>query len=112
MVLYAIGSIDEVSPPRLQAANESETLNDVYVNVNQETTGIGERPGLHQADVQSFNSDSLQGAIGMIPRTLFSTEHDIFRESVRRFVQTELAPHHEAWEDAGFVPREAWRAPA
>ena len=46
----------------------------------------------------------------MIPRTLFSTEHDIFRESVRRFVQTELAPHHADWEDAGFVPREAWRA--
>ncbi|MBP6815977.1 MAG: acyl-CoA dehydrogenase family protein [Burkholderiaceae bacterium] len=46
----------------------------------------------------------------MIPRTLFSTEHDIFRESVRRFVQTELAPRHADWEDAGFVPREAWRA--
>jgi len=46
----------------------------------------------------------------MIPCTLFSTEHDIFRESVRRFVQTELAPHHADWEDAGFVPREAWRA--
>ena len=46
----------------------------------------------------------------MIPRTLFSTEHDIFRESVRRFVQTELAPHHADWEEAGFVPREAWRA--
>ncbi|MBP8306975.1 MAG: acyl-CoA dehydrogenase family protein [Burkholderiaceae bacterium] len=46
----------------------------------------------------------------MIPRTLFSSEHDIFRESVRRFVQTELAPHHADWEDAGFVPREAWRA--
>ena len=46
----------------------------------------------------------------MIPRTLFSTEHDIFRESVRRFVQTELAPHHADWEDAGFVPREAWLA--
>ncbi len=46
----------------------------------------------------------------MIPRTLFSTEHDIFRESVRRFVQAELAPHHADWEEAGFVPREAWRA--
>ena len=46
----------------------------------------------------------------MIPRTLFSTEHDIFRESVRRFVQAELAPHHADWEEAGFVAREAWRA--
>ncbi len=46
----------------------------------------------------------------MIPRTLFSSEHEIFRESVRRFVQAELVPHHDAWEDAGFVPREVWRA--
>ena len=46
----------------------------------------------------------------MIPRTLFSAEHDTFRESVRRFVQRELAPHHEAWEEQGWVPREAWKA--
>ncbi len=44
----------------------------------------------------------------MIPRTLFQPEHDTFRDSVRRFVQTELVPHHEAWEEAGIVPREAW----
>lgn len=44
----------------------------------------------------------------MIPRTLFSPEHDTFRESVRRFVQTELVPHHAEWEKAGIVPREVW----
>lgn len=43
------------------------------------------------------------------PRTVFSEDHEIFRQSVRRFVETELAPHHAAWEDAGIVPREAWR---
>lgn len=45
----------------------------------------------------------------MISRTLFSSEHDIFRRSVRRFVETELQPFHEEWEEAGLVPREVWR---
>jgi len=29
---------------------------------------------------------------------------------VRRFVEKEIAPHHEAWEKAGAVSREAWLA--
>lgn len=45
----------------------------------------------------------------MIARTLFRPEHEAFRDSVRRFINTELVPHHAAWEDAGVVPREAWR---
>jgi acyl-CoA dehydrogenase len=44
----------------------------------------------------------------MIPRTLFSAEHEMFREQVRRFVARELEPHHAEWEEAGMVPREAW----
>ena len=45
----------------------------------------------------------------MIPRTLFSAGHEQFRDQVRRFVERELAPNHPAWEEAGMVPREAWR---
>ncbi|MGV3493293.1 MAG: acyl-CoA dehydrogenase family protein, partial [Ramlibacter sp.] len=45
----------------------------------------------------------------MIPRTLFSPEHDAFRDAFRRFVDKEVAPHHEAWEEAGYVDRELWR---
>lgn len=45
----------------------------------------------------------------MIPRTLFSPEHEIYRESVRRFIQMEITPHHAEWERAGMVPRELWR---
>jgi acyl-CoA dehydrogenase len=45
----------------------------------------------------------------MIQRTLFSEEHEIFRASVRRFMEEELAPHHEEWEDNGEVPRWAWK---
>ena len=34
----------------------------------------------------------------MVERTLFSEEHEIFRQSVRRFMEREMAPHHEAWD--------------
>jgi acyl-CoA dehydrogenase len=44
----------------------------------------------------------------MIPRTLFAEEHEIFRASVRRFVEQEILPHHGEWEKIGVVPREAW----
>ena len=37
--LGAIEWMDEVSLPRLHAANEPQTLNDVYVNVNLESAG-------------------------------------------------------------------------
>lgn len=39
---------------------------------------------------------------------LFSTEHELFRDSVRRFVESDLAPYHAEWEKAGVVPREIW----
>ena len=45
----------------------------------------------------------------MIPRTLFSPEHDTFRASVRRFIQNEIVPYHAEWEELGQVPRELWR---
>jgi alkylation response protein AidB-like acyl-CoA dehydrogenase len=32
----------------------------------------------------------------------FTEEHEALRASVRRFVETELAPHARAWEDAGW----------
>ncbi|HUL88444.1 MAG TPA: acyl-CoA dehydrogenase family protein [Pseudolabrys sp.] len=39
----------------------------------------------------------------------FSAEHEILRAQVRRFVETEVKPHAQAWEDAGFVPRDVLR---
>jgi len=45
----------------------------------------------------------------MIPRTLFNEEHDMLRESARRFMETEIAPHHERWEEQGYVDRDAWQ---
>ncbi len=44
----------------------------------------------------------------MIERTLFREEHNIFRESVRRFMQREIVPYHAQWERDGVVPRDLW----
>lgn len=44
----------------------------------------------------------------MIERTLFREEHNIFRESVRRFMEKEVVPYHAQWERDGIVPRELW----
>jgi len=44
----------------------------------------------------------------VIPRTLFSPEHEIFRATVNRFIEQEVAPHHAEWERAGVVSRNVW----
>ena len=46
----------------------------------------------------------------MIERTLFNSDHEGFRDSFRRFVEKEVAPFHDAWEEQGYVDREVWRA--
>ena len=43
-----------------------------------------------------------------LPRNLFSEEHAIFRDSVRRFCAEEIQPHHAQWEKDGQISREAW----
>ncbi|MCC3303515.1 acyl-CoA dehydrogenase family protein [Sneathiella sp. HT1-7] len=45
----------------------------------------------------------------MIERSIFSEEHNIFRESVRRFYEEHITPHHAQWEKDGQVSRDAWR---
>jgi long-chain-acyl-CoA dehydrogenase len=45
----------------------------------------------------------------MIARSLFREEHEIFRSSVRKFVEREIVPFHAQWERDGIVPRELWR---
>jgi alkylation response protein AidB-like acyl-CoA dehydrogenase len=44
----------------------------------------------------------------MIERTLFSSDHEAFRDSFRKFVEKEIAPFHADWEDQGYVAREVW----
>ncbi|HEX5367105.1 MAG TPA: acyl-CoA dehydrogenase family protein [Acidimicrobiales bacterium] len=38
-------------------------------------------------------------------RDIFDDDHELFRESVRRFIAVELAPRNEEWEQAGVVDR-------
>jgi len=45
----------------------------------------------------------------MIERTLFADEHRMFRDAVRRFMENEVVPHHERWEEQGYVDREVWQ---
>ena len=39
---------------------------------------------------------------------LFQPEHDDFRQTVRQFIENELAPHAEEWEESGEVPRDVF----
>ena len=41
-------------------------------------------------------------------RSLFSSEHEMFRDAVRGFVESEMVPHHAEWEKQQRVPRETW----
>ncbi|KPI16616.1 Long-chain-acyl-CoA dehydrogenase [Actinobacteria bacterium OK074] len=45
-----------------------------------------------------------------LEREIFDEHHRVFRESVREFVAREVSPHLAAWETAGSVGREVWRA--
>ena len=45
----------------------------------------------------------------MIPRTVYEPEHELFRDSVRKFLQVEAVPFHAQCEKQGHVDRELWR---
>ena len=45
----------------------------------------------------------------MIPRTLFTPEHETFRDSVRRFLEAEVKPHDERWQEQGYVDKAVWK---
>uniref|UniRef100_H2YUL4 Long-chain-acyl-CoA dehydrogenase n=1 Tax=Ciona savignyi TaxID=51511 RepID=H2YUL4_CIOSA len=46
--------------------------------------------------------------IDIATRQIFNEEHDMFRESVRKFYQDEVVPYHDQWEADGQVSREVW----
>jgi len=43
-------------------------------------------------------------------RTIFTDEHDMFRDAFRQFVEKEIVPHFLQWEADGIVPRELFAA--
>ncbi|GGE81312.1 acyl-CoA dehydrogenase [Streptosporangium jomthongense] len=44
----------------------------------------------------------------MQSRAIYSSEHELFRENVRRFFRTELEPNIDQWEEQSLVPRSLW----
>lgn len=46
----------------------------------------------------------------MMRRTIFDEDHKLYRGAVREFIEAEIAPNHERWEEAGVVSRDAWLA--
>ncbi|TDD35395.1 acyl-CoA dehydrogenase [Actinomadura sp. KC06] len=42
-------------------------------------------------------------------RTLFNEDHEAFRETIRAFIEAEVAPVYGEWEDAGHPPRDFYR---
>jgi alkylation response protein AidB-like acyl-CoA dehydrogenase len=43
-----------------------------------------------------------------VKRVIFETEHEQFRDSVRKFMQAEVEPHRDRWREAGMVDRETF----
>ncbi|MFO1255114.1 MAG: acyl-CoA dehydrogenase family protein [Sphingomonadaceae bacterium] len=43
-----------------------------------------------------------------LARTAYTEDHEAFRQTVRRFVQEEIAPHQAEWAEAGIVPKSIW----
>ncbi len=42
------------------------------------------------------------------PRTVYTAEHELFRDQVRRFFEKHIVPYHRQWERDGIVPRSLW----
>ncbi|HEX7062768.1 MAG TPA: acyl-CoA dehydrogenase family protein [Woeseiaceae bacterium] len=42
-------------------------------------------------------------------RKIFTEDHDIFRDAVRAFMQKEIGPNADRWQEQGIVDREAFR---
>ena len=42
-------------------------------------------------------------------RTAYDEDHDLFRDTVRRFFAAKLTPNLERWEEAGIVDKQFWR---
>ena len=44
----------------------------------------------------------------MNARRIFESEHEQFRDSVKKFFETHAVPYHENWEEAGEIDRNLW----
>jgi alkylation response protein AidB-like acyl-CoA dehydrogenase len=44
----------------------------------------------------------------MAVRHFYDEDHEAFRTSVREFVQREVVPHQDAWDDTGHIDPKLW----
>ncbi len=51
---------------------------------------------------------ALLGYPHAMERTIFSEEHEAFRDAFAKFCATEIVPYHREWEKQGIVPRSLW----
>ncbi|XP_077993605.1 long-chain specific acyl-CoA dehydrogenase, mitochondrial-like [Glandiceps talaboti] len=78
-------------------------------------------PTIQNARLQSTNPEADGETVSFRPeigqasaltdigaRRVLSEEHDMFRESVRRFMKEEVAPYEAQWMEDGNVSREVW----
>ncbi len=68
---------------------------------------ITQKEGLPIPANQRHMRTALDGA--RLSPPYFSPEHETLRHVVRRFVETEVTPHVDAWEAEGAIPREIFR---
>ena len=43
-------------------------------------------------------------------RTAYNADHEMFRDTVRKFLEREFLPHFDRWEAGGIIDRSFWRA--
>ncbi|QPF38317.1 acyl-CoA dehydrogenase family protein [Acinetobacter sp. TTH0-4] len=55
-----------------------------------------------------MQSGAIRPLTNMLPRNLFSEEHDAFRETVRKFYEKEVIPNIEKYEKQQHVDRDLW----
>lgn len=55
-----------------------------------------------------MQSAAIRPLTPMLPRQLFTAEHEAFRETVRKFYEKEVIPHTERYESQQHVDRELW----
>ena len=46
----------------------------------------------------------------MLKRRIFEQEHDMFRETVRKWANQELTPRIDEFQKAGIIPKEVWKS--
>ncbi len=44
------------------------------------------------------------------PRTIFTDDHEMFREAYRAFLDREMVPRAQEWDNAGIVSRDVWES--